>query len=309
MLTGRIVICRNSGFCKGILFSSSASFFVLSVKSLRIIVLVLGVTLLATGSPVVSQAYTTIMATSLVTKSVYSTENMGVTTQTSTVTNVFLNLTATATGIPPLYCYYGNAELEVQAGTLAVTGTIGPASIIKVPGSVTPIDFYIMTKAQFNTFRSAGCLMSYDGILKVRSIMSTYVLNWDNPPVGVYEIVVYDELPKIDFTVPITINIQSTMEQTSTVYLLVTGEETLQAPVTYTTTIQAGPILSSGSFPIAEFAIVTILVLMAAAIIRYRVKLGSNRKAHEQMTKPYVKSRSSRLNPRDLTRHSENWSA
>jgi len=297
------------GFAEGILFSSSASFFVLSVKSLRIIVLVFAVTWLAMGSLVDGQAYTTITTTSLITKNVQSTENMGVTTQTSTVTSVFLNLTAIVTGIPPLYCYYGNAELQIQTGTLAVTGTIGPASIIKVPPSLTSIDFYIMTNAQFNKFRSARCLMSYDGVVKVRGIMSTYVLNWDNPPVGVYEIVVYDELPKIDFTVPITINIQSTMEQTSTVYLLVTGEETLQAPVTYTTTIQAGPILSSGSFPIAEFVIVTILVLTAAAIIRYRVKLGSNRKAHEQMTKPNVKSRSSGLNPRDLTCHSENWDA
>jgi zinc-ribbon domain len=252
---------------------------ILKVALVTGLILVVSVLALGASFPqVVSQALTTVTTSKLATENVYSTERMGVTTQTATVTSVFLSLTDSVGGQGP-YCFFDNTGLDIPAGTVAITGTIGPASTWSIePAKITPIDFYIMTYAQFNEFQGGSCRTSYDAVVKVHNLMSTYSLNWKNPLPGVYEVVVFNEAVRTSFTVPIMIDIVGAHEQTSPAYFVVTGERTLSVPVTYVTTVQAGT-LGLGSYSIAGVVGVVVVVAFVVAIIAFGHKLSRKHEA------------------------------
>lgn len=200
--------------------------------SITALILLAALMVVAGSFPTIaSQAFTTVTTTNLVTINTYSTQTIGYTTQTTSSTSVIVDETDSVAGGAG-HCWYDSFALNIQPGTVAVTGNIGPSS------TTHGINFYIMTNAQFNNFQGSSCIggqapeaMVEQGI----SSTSAYTLNWKSPPPGSYNIVVFSNSPGGNgFTVPITIMVLNTQEETSPVYNVITGEETL--PVTQLTT-------------------------------------------------------------------------
>ena len=251
-------------------------------RNLNVTLLVLSVAVLAVGASLpdaISQAFTTVTTSSLLTRNTYSTENLGLTTQTATFTSVFLSLTDTVGGSGP-YCWYDDFQLNIPAGTSAVTGIIGPPSAM--------IDFYIMNPVQYTVFQEAGCRGSaYAAIVEVHGLTSAYNLNWQNPSTGVYQVVVFDETPRQSFTVAVIVDVLSAEEQTSSAYYVITGEVTLSVPATYVTTVQASS-LTSGPYSIPftglsrEIIGGIIVAVLAVAGALYLAKSREKRKSQEE---------------------------
>jgi len=228
-----------------------------------------------------SQTFTTetnvMTTTGLFTSAVYSTNTVGTTTQTIVSSNTFISTTDILASNAGRVCTYDPWNITVDPGTIEVTGTIGPPS--------SRIDFYIMNQNQFYAFSNSLCgNIPYAAEVAVYGLISTYSLDWKNPPTGWYYFIFSSttlgaSVPKV--TTPFVLVATFNQEQTSTVYNMVTNQVALTATQTVSSTqiTQAVTGLNFGVDPTIIVAIVVVVIVIIAAlyVVRSRPKVRKSR--------------------------------
>ena len=225
------------------------------------------------------QTFTTVTnvltTTGFFTSTVYSTNIIGTTTQTIVSTNTLVS-TTDSLWIQMNKCWFDDWNITIDPGTTALIGTIGPPSTI--------VDFYIMNRQQYASFNHSDCGSTpYEAEVAVYRL-TTYSLNWQNPPPGWYYLIfALDRQAPASMTVttPFTLEATSNQEQTSTVYNVVTNQLALTSTQTVSSTqvTQVATGLSFGVDPTLIGAIVVVVIVILAALyfVRSRPKVKESR--------------------------------
>jgi hypothetical protein len=242
-------------------------------KALFSTALILSAVLLLLTSTVGSQSLTTITSWTTATGGVTSTSYRTFAVATTSITSMSTSTSMYSFAMPavqPRHCYY-----DYTLGTFS-TGE----RLVGQAASSIPIDFFVMSKDQYNDFSHGTCDQEYSAYVK-SSAVTSYSLNWVVPSDGDYYFVFFNNPAGSQGTSKATgsFSLQLTYSQlvTSTIYSK--AGTTIQSVTTRTMSSlyysTVGSSLGGITSPVSLVVIgvvAVILVVIAVVAIRKRQK-------------------------------------
>jgi ribosomal protein L40E len=227
--------------------------------------LILSVFLLLLTSPVGSQSLTTVTswttATGEVTSTSYTTFAAGTTSITSVTTSIYSNSFTLPAELPRI-CYFSYVNVtSLKAGERLVGKVVVDY----------PLDFYVMSKAQFSQLPRSHCDEEHPALLKASSVKS-YTLDWVVPSDGNYYLVFFSynpSFPQPKITGSLTLQFAESQLIVSTLYTTssdaVVSATTKTVSSEYYSTVQEA--LGGSTSYLMLLAIVVVAALIVGAFV------------------------------------------
>ena len=253
-------------------FRLHSALSVIPLRAVTILLLFVILVLVVSFPQALSQSFTTVTnvltTTGFWTSTSYSTSTVGTATSTVAVNNTFLatmdNLQKPANSGG---CWFDSWNITVEPGTTEITGTIGPPS--------AKIDFFILSPSEFNAFRMQpeSCGNAVNTVVTAYGVTTTYTLDWKNPAPGWYYFIFLSESTggmAYTITTPFTLVATYNQAETSTVYNVITIEQTLSVAQNLTS-IQVLQVLMStpttSTTPALNPTLIAAVIIVIVAIL------------------------------------------